>query len=273
LPININIIRGVFIDRVLNETDNVKTILFKDRVSSKAEPGQFLMVWIPGVEELPMSVMVADEEDSAAITIRRKGIGSTALFNKRAGEMLGVRGPYGNKFKIAPKARTVLLVGGGTGLVPLIRLAAKLNELRICCTLIIGASSKREIFFENTADAVLSDTTHKIIVSTENGDYGIRGSATDAMTQVLKEETFDCVYSCGPELMMKKVLDIASEFSLPLQASLERHMKCGIGICASCCIEDKLVCKDGTVFCEKQLSKMNEFGMFYRDKTGRKIEY
>jgi dihydroorotate dehydrogenase electron transfer subunit len=187
--------------------------------------------------------------------------------------MLGIRGPYGNKFKIAPNARTVLLVGGGTGLVPLIRLAKKLNEMRICCTLIIGASSKREVFFENTADAVLSDTKHKIIVSTENGDYGIKGNATDAMAQVLKEETFDSVYTCGPELMMKKVLDIASAYSLPIQASLERHMKCGIGICASCCIEDKLVCKDGTVFCEKQLSKLNEFGMFYRDKTGRKIVY
>jgi dihydroorotate dehydrogenase electron transfer subunit len=79
LPININIIRGVFIERVLKETASVKTILFKDRASSKAGPGQFLMVWIPGVEELPMSVMVADEEESAAITIRRKGIGSTAL--------------------------------------------------------------------------------------------------------------------------------------------------------------------------------------------------
>ncbi|HET7147830.1 MAG TPA: dihydroorotate dehydrogenase electron transfer subunit [Candidatus Nitrosopolaris sp.] len=269
MPININIIRNVLIERVINETASVKTILFKDRVSSKAEPGQFLMVWIPGVEELPLSVMIADEEDKAAITIRRQGVGSTALFNKRAGDMLGVRGPYGNRFEIAPDVRTVLLVGGGTGLVPLIRLASKLNELRICCTLIIGASSRKEVFFEKTAAAVLSNTKHNIIVSTESGDYGIKGKTTDAMTQVLKKESFDSVYTCGPELMMKKVLDIASAYSLPIQASLERYMKCGIGICASCCIDDKLVCKDGTVFCEKQLFRMNEFGMSKRDKSGR----
>ena len=273
MPTNINIIRSVFIERVKYETRSVKTILFKDRVAFKAKAGQFLMVWIPGVEELPMSLMVADDEDCAAITIRRQGVGSTALFGKQIGEMLGIRGPYGNNFKIAPDARTVLLVGGGTGLVPLMRLAAKLNEMRICCTLIIGASSKREVFFENTADAILSHTKHKIIVSTENGNYGIRGNATEAMTQVLKEETFDSVYTCGPELMMKKVLDIASAYSIPIQASLERHMKCGIGICASCCIGDQLVCKDGTIFSEKQLSKMIEFGMLYRDKTGQKVVY
>ena len=273
MPIDINILRSVFIERVIYETRSVKTILFKDRITSKANPGQFLMVWIPGVEELPMSIMVADEEDSAAITIRRQGVGSTALFSKQIGNVLGIRGPYGNNFRIAPDARTVLLVGGGTGLVPLMKLAAKLNEMRICCTLIIGASSKREVFFENKADAILSNTKHKIIVSTENGTYGIRGNATEAMTQVLKEETFDSVYTCGPELMMKKVLDIASAYSLPIQASLERHMKCGIGVCASCCIGDQLVCKDGTIFSEKQLSEMNEFGMNYRDKTGQQVVY
>ena len=63
----------MFIERVIYETRSVKTILFKDRIASKTNPGQFLMVWIPGVEELPMSIMVADEEDSAAITIRRQG--------------------------------------------------------------------------------------------------------------------------------------------------------------------------------------------------------
>lgn len=273
MAIDINIIRRVFIERVIHETRSVKTILFKDKIAYKAYPGQFLMVWIPGVEELPMSIMVTDEEDSAGITIRRQGVGSKALFSKQIGEMLGIRGPYGNYFKIAPNARTVLMVGGGTGLVPLMKLAAKLNKMRICCTLIIGASSRREVFFENTADAILSNTKHKIIVNTENGSYGIKGNATEAMIQALKEETFDCVYTCGPELMMKKVLDIALAYSLPIQASLERHMKCGIGICASCCIGDQLICKDGTIFSEKQLSAMNEFGMIYRDKSGQKVVY
>jgi dihydroorotate dehydrogenase electron transfer subunit len=73
--------------------------------------------------------------------------------------------------------------------------------------------------------------------------------------------------------MMRKVFDIGSANALSVQASLERYMKCGIGICASCCIGDRLVCKDGTVFNEKQLSIMTEFGKTYRDKSGRKFEY
>ena len=73
------------------------------------------------------------------------------------------------------------------------------------------------------------------------------------MRIILESEKFDNVYTCGPELMMKKVFDIASSYSLPVQARLERYMKCGIGICGSCCIGEHLVCKDGTIFNEKEL--------------------
>ncbi|HET7642186.1 MAG TPA: hypothetical protein VFK40_01650, partial [Nitrososphaeraceae archaeon] len=79
--------------------------------------------------------------------------------------------------------------------------------------------------------------------------------------------------TCGPELMMRKIYDLSVIHSIPIQVSLERYMKCGIGICASCCINDKLVCRDGTVFNENQLSMMLEFGKIYRDKSGRKAYY
>src|SRR5919198_6759391 len=100
LPINIDMIRTVMIEQVIEETPTVKTFIFKDKISSKAKPGQFLMIWIPRIEELPMSVMVCDREEYAAVTIRKLGFGSTALFDKSVGEVLGVRGPYGNQFKI-----------------------------------------------------------------------------------------------------------------------------------------------------------------------------
>ena len=81
------------------------------------------------------------------------------------------------------------------------------------------------------------------------------------------------IYTCGPELMMKNIYDLSVVHSIPIQASLERYMKCGIGMCASCCINDKLVCSDGTVFNENQLASMSEFGKMYRDKSGRKSYY
>ncbi|HET7390494.1 MAG TPA: dihydroorotate dehydrogenase electron transfer subunit [Nitrososphaeraceae archaeon] len=273
MPTNIDRIRSIVIDQIIEETPTVKTFIFKDDISSKAKPGQFLMVWIPGVEELPMSVMVYDKKGYAAITIRKHGFGSTALFNKRYGELLGVRGPYGNQFKIDKESKKALLVGGGTGLVPLMRLTTTLNELKIDTTVIIGAKSKEEMFFEKQANNFLDKTKHNVIISTEDGTYGVRGYATDVMSTIVSKDKFDTVYTCGPELMMKKVFDIGLANSLSIQASLERYMKCGVGICASCCIGDQLVCKDGTVFNEKQLSAMIEFGRIYRDKSGRKVNF
>ena len=72
MPTNINIIRTIVIEEVIEETPTVKTFVFKDNSSSIAKPGQFLMVWIPGIEELPMSVMVSDKKDCAAVTIRKQ---------------------------------------------------------------------------------------------------------------------------------------------------------------------------------------------------------
>jgi dihydroorotate dehydrogenase electron transfer subunit len=273
LPTNIDRLRTVIIEQVIEETPTVKTFVFKDKISSNARPAQFLMVWIPRIEELPMSVMVYDRKDRAAITIRKLGFGSSALFDKGVGEVIGIRGPYGNQFKIAKSTKRALLIGGGTGLVPLLRLATILNKLKVDTTVIIGARSKQEVFFEKKAHDLLDKTKHKVITSTEDGSYGIKGNATDAMSLIIMKEKFDMVYTCGPELMMRKVFDIGSANALPIQASLERYMKCGIGICASCCIGDHLVCKDGTVFDEKQLYSMTEFGKMYRDKSGRRFQY
>jgi dihydroorotate dehydrogenase electron transfer subunit len=72
---------------------------------------------------------------------------------------------------------------------------------------------------------------------------------------------------------MKKIFDIAIEKNIPIQASLERYMKCGIGICSSCCINDTLVCYDGTIFNNEQLQNFSEFGFSYRDKSGRLQKY
>jgi dihydroorotate dehydrogenase electron transfer subunit len=270
LHINIDHIRIVNIDNIIQETPSIRTLIFRDKLSSNAHPGQFLMVWIPRVEELPLSVMISDKKMHAAITIRKGGFGSTALFNKKVGEIIGIRGPYGNHFTITKNMKKALLIGGGTGLVPLMRLATKMNEFGINSTFVMGARSKTEVFFEKQANCFLKNTKHKVIVTTDDGSYGFKGSATDTLATIIKEEKFDRVYTCGPELMMKKVFALASEYSVSVEASLERYMKCGIGICGSCCVGEQLVCKEGTVFNEKDLRLMTEFGRIYRDKTGRK---
>jgi dihydroorotate dehydrogenase electron transfer subunit len=273
LLININKIRSVVIEDVIPETPSVKTFIFKDRMSHRARAGQFLMLWIPGKEELPMSIMLCERKDRAAVTVRRLGYGSTALYKKEVGETIGIRGPYGNFFTVPSTVTKALLVGGGTGLAPLMRLAKTLSEHKTTCTVIIGAKTKHEVFFETFAANLLSNTRHGIVVTTDDGSYGLEGKATDAMTSIIGREKFDMVYTCGPEPMMREVFNIASSHSLPIQASLERHMKCGIGICASCCIDDYLVCKDGTIFDQDKLANIKDFGKTYRDKSGKKISF
>jgi dihydroorotate dehydrogenase electron transfer subunit len=261
------------ISETVMETSSVKTLVFKDRLGSKASAGQFLMVWIPRIEEIPMSVMVSRREGHAAVTVKKHGKGTTALFEMDVGDFIGLRGPYGNRFTISTEFTNVLLIGGGTGLVPLLRLAANITRLNIRCTLIIGARTKDEVIFEEYARKFLSDGKGKVIVTTDDGSYGLKGTASDGMVKTIGEERYDCVYTCGPELMMKKIFEISKERSLPIQASLERYMKCGIGICGSCCIDRWLVCRDGTVFDSNQLSRMKEFGMAFRDKDGQKLQY
>ena len=253
------------IERIVDETPTVRTLYFRDEVLANVKPGQFAMVWIPGVNELPMSVMISDVPDQAALTVRKRGESSTALYNLQVGDKIGVRGPYGNSFEI--KCGKILLIGGGTGLVPLMRLI-KSSNLSNHMTILMGSQTKDEVFFEETAKKLLAKNSHEIIPVTEDGSYGEKGYVTDVLETLLEENTYDAIYTCGPELMMYKTVQMAQKKGIFVQASLERMMKCGVGICGSCCVNDVLACRDGTIFDGDQLSQKSEFGHSHRTKSG-----
>ena len=253
------------IEKIVDETPTVRTLYFNDSVLANVSPGQFAMVWIPGVNELPMSVMVSETPDQAALTVRKRGESSTALYNLSEGQQIGVRGPYGNSFDI--KDGKILLIGGGTGLVPLMRLI-KFSNPSNHITVLMGSQTKNEVFFETTAKKLLEKNDHSIIPVTEDGSYGEKGYVTDILEKLLEENTYDAIYTCGPELMMYKTVQMANKKGIFVQASLERMMKCGVGICGSCCVNDDLACRDGTVFDGKHLSQKSEFGHLHRTKSG-----
>ncbi len=272
---DINSNRIVTIETVVEETPSVKTFFFKDKLSSLSKAGQFLMVWIPRIEELPLSVMISPKKDFAAVTIRKHGYGSSSLFELKNGDKLGIRGPYGNSF-VFKDYKNIILVGGGTGLVPLVRLLYQLKQEKIEITIIMGSKTKSEIFFVDLINKMLENSkTYKILISTEDGSFGKKGYPPGILDEIILNEgkKIDMIYTCGPELMMKKIFNIAFKKEILIQASLERYMKCGIGICSSCCINDKLVCYDGTIFNSEQLQKLSEFGFNYRDKSGRTQQY
>jgi 2-polyprenylphenol hydroxylase and related flavodoxin oxidoreductases len=160
------------IEKIVDETPTVRTLYFKDSILANVSPGQFAMIWIPGVNELPMSVMVSETSGLAALTVRKRGESSTALYNLSEGQQIGVRGPYGNSFDI--KDGKILLIGGGTGLVPLMRLI-KFSNSTNHITILMGSQTKNEVFFEETAKKLLEKNDHKIITVTEDGSYGEKG--------------------------------------------------------------------------------------------------
>ena len=253
------------IERVVDETPTVRTLYFHDPVLANVLPGQFAMVWIPCVNELPMSVMISDSNEKSGFTVRKRGESSTALYNLQVGQQIGVRGPYGNSFDI--KDGEILLIGGGTGLVPLMRLI-KFSKDTNKITLLMGSQTKEEVFFEDMAKNSWLCNDLNCISVTEDGSYGEKGYVTDVLEKLLEENTYDAIYTCGPELMMYKVVKLANEKGIFVQASLERMMKCGVGICGSCCVSQDLVCRDGTVFDGQYLAKNSEFGHLQRTKSG-----
>ncbi len=248
------------IKSVVNESKNVKIFFFDKKI--KADPGQFLMVWIPRLDEKPFAVAY---ENPLGITVDKIGPFTEELFKMKKGDRIGIRGPYGNGFKL--KGKNVCLVSGGCGVIPLALLAEKFKKVKI--TAIVGACTKNDLIFVNR----LKKRCSKVIVTTDDGSFGEKKLPTDVLKDLLKKEKFGCVYTCGPEIMMKKVFEICEKNKIECQASLERYIKCGFGLCGQCCIDDIRVCKEGPVLNSKQLKKLTEFGVFERDKSGKKVYF
>jgi dihydroorotate dehydrogenase electron transfer subunit len=243
------------------EATNVKTITF--RYPGPVLPGQFFMIWIPGVDEIPMSVSEITK-DVKGITFRKIGDATHALYHLKSGSKIGVRGPYGNGFSLAGKH--LLFVGGGTGIATLVPAVEQAQKRKLKSTVIVGVKTKNEIFFEDR----LRRFGATVLVSTDDGSKGYKGFASDLAKDVLKKEKIDAVFTCGPEPMMKTFLSYCN--TIPFQASLERYMKCAIGICGQCCVGKGLrVCLDGPIFDGKALKKVEDFGVYKRDAAGRKM--
>jgi dihydroorotate dehydrogenase electron transfer subunit len=264
-----NQIRTVKIQRVKTETEIAKTFYFEDKICASAEPGQFIMLWIPGVDEIPLSLSSVNN-GLASVTVKEVGEATRALNKMKQGDIIGVRGPFGTHFKIAGK--TALVVGGGVGTVPLMMLTLKLLKEKVKTTVVEGAKTRSKLLFVDQLIELQQESGLKVIFTTDDGSYGTKGLATDAADKVLSSGHVDTVYACGNEAMTLKIYKLAEKHKTPLQASLERIMFCAIGICGSCVIGKYRVCKDGSVFDQTQLKEVeNELGKWKRNFKGEKI--
>jgi len=244
---------------VVQENQRMKSIYLDSPIS--ASPGQFVMVWIPGMDEKPFSLSYCDGS-KIGITVAAVGPFSKRLHEVKAGEMLWIRGPFGNGFRL--EGENVAVIGGGCGVAPLAFLAEELVKNGRKVFFINGAKTKDELLFvERVRKAGVEP-----IICTDDGSEGRKGFATDTFAELLAREKVDCAYTCGPEIMMKKVVDLCLQNKIGCQASLERFMKCGFGVCGQCAVDGLLVCKDGPVFPISKLSKLKEFGSVRRNACG-----
>ena len=257
LPLSLKIID------IKQENPGLKTYTFKYNLRAKA--GQFIMVWLPGVDEVPMSIGW-QTNDEFKIGIAKVGDCTTAIFdNIKIGDRLGIRGPYGSSFKYKGKNK-VVLVGGGFGTLPMLNLAQETTKLGIETTVLLGSRDAENLLYEKEFESLGVN----LKVSTDDGSKGHKGYITDVLEKELSNDKYDCVYTCGPELMMVSVAKLADDYAVESQVSLERYMKCGFGVCGQCCIDGSgaRVCKEGPVFDGKEALSFSEFGKYHRDSAG-----
>ncbi len=239
---------------IVDEAKDVKTFLLESSLDAK--PGQFVKVWIPGVNEKPFSI-----SGSNSITVKKLGEFTSKLFESQEGDTMMIRGPYGNSFLDFAGDGKKYIVAGGIGAAPLVFLSEQLKA-----TVLLGAKTKDEIAFEKRFRERCN-----VMISTDDGTYGKGGFVIDLLDDINIEKDSQ-FFICGPERMMvsaaKKALNYTRAENIIF--SLERYMKCSVGLCGSCEFNGYRICIDGPVFRYDKLIG-SEFGKLKRDGSGRLI--
>ncbi len=253
---------------ILEENALVRTFVleFDDPLVNQEftyEPGQFMMVSMPHCGEAPISFSSSPvRSGSFALTVRRAGRLTSAMHRLRPGDTIGVRGPYGRPFPMADlSGRSLLFVAGGIGLAPL------RSVLEFCLdnrddygeiTLLYGCRTPADICFADDLEQWRQQGVHCLCTVDEADDTwsGRVGLVTELLPEAGAEAASWRALVCGPGIMIHFVLSRLVEMGFPrdhLFTTLERHMKCGIGICGHCFFDEKLICREGPVFSMSEL--------------------
>jgi dihydroorotate dehydrogenase electron transfer subunit len=226
--------------RVLDvRVENYRTRTLTLDLRLAARPGQFVMAWLPGVEERPFSLAAADP---VMLTVAQVGPFSSAVHQLQPGDRIYLRGPFGNGF--TPAGRRALLVGGGYGVAPLAFLAEVLLAQGHAVTAAIGARCAEELLLVDR----LRSLGVPLLLTTEDGSQGTPGRVTAVVEPLLRSGDIDTLYACGPHGMLEALETLCQATGTPGQLSWEAQMRCGgLGLCGSCEHGGLLVCRDGPV--------------------------
>ena len=247
----------VKIVKIINHNEFNKTFVF-DYSFDEAYSGQFAMVWLPGVDEKPISFSSKNE-----ITIKNVGPFTEKTFELKEGDKLWLRGPYGKGYLTLDKQYYVF--GGGCGIAPLkFFITENIEKIK---SIYLGCRSKTDVLFLDEFINLAEQNDIELNIFTEDGSFGKKGMIIDT------DEEFSDKYNyavCGPERMIKAVGD---KINIPNQTyvSIERYMKCAVGLCGECSFSGYRVCVDGPVFRYDIVKDLPHFCSKRRTRTGELV--
>ena len=258
------------IKKIISETPKIKTFCFSHKLKSK--PGQFVMLWVPDAGQKPFSIS-DDNGKEFSLTVFKRGKVTEKLFTMSSGDKIGIFGPYGTSFKIKPNLHYII-IAGGYGTAPLKFLAEKISQttnstIGFC----LGAKNKNFLLFENELQKI---PRLKLRIATNDGSKGHHGNVSELLPALLESSSTAqnrMVAVCGPELMEKRVLNFCNQYKIPCEISIERYIKCGVGVCGQCAVDGSgiCLCKEGPVVSRKVANKITEFGFYARNSSGLKV--
>ncbi|MFU8827693.1 MAG: dihydroorotate dehydrogenase electron transfer subunit [Brevefilum sp.] len=241
---------GGFAVRTISSIDklNHNTIWLTFEGSLEAQPGQFVMAWLPGIGEKPFSVASLDP---FALLVVDVGPFSHAMHQLSAGDQVWIKGPLGHGYELA--GDRLLLVGGGYGSAPLLALAKAARGLDKHVVVCLGAQSAQGVLLSEDFKALGCQAS----IATDDGTWGEKGLVTKIVEKAIHQSGFDALYACGPTAMLSALANICQSHQLDYQLSWEAYMRCGMGLCGSCEVPRSfdpalpvgwLACYDGPVF-------------------------
>jgi dihydroorotate dehydrogenase electron transfer subunit len=213
-------------------------------IAKAAKPGQFVNIAVPGFFlRRPISICEI-KDNTLRLVFEVRGEGTKALVSLKTGDMLDLLGPLGNRGYSTLLYKSALLVGGGIGVPPLKFVQNVMGKT----TAILG--------FRSVGNVIMSDEFPNATVCTDDGSMGFMGNIYHPLEEALQTGEYEAVFACGPKPMLKTVVDLACEYGIPSEISLEERMACGVGACLGCVCKTVKngeeiyahVCKDGTVF-------------------------
>jgi NAD(P)H-flavin reductase len=226
-------------------------------------PGQFNMLYIPGIGEAPISISSSPLDHDLMHTVRVAGDVTTALSGLRAGDVIGMRGPFGRGWPLEEaEDLDLLIVAGGLGIAPLRSVArhilkthaAKKRGAHPRRILLYGAKTPKDIVFRDEFPRYRD--TVEVFLTVDRADpeeywRGETGLVTKLFDRLSIDPLCTIAFVCGPEIMKQTSVRDLIQRGLPEERiflSLERNMNCGVGLCGHCFFGPKFVCKDGPVF-------------------------